>query len=131
MNELMYAVLALAAVLASLWYLHKRQKAPTDQQLKDWLQTLEAGGLLSESEYAVVDSLFRPGAKARYLKAIEKTRNSHCARALTVELIWRQEAEGKPISSRQLEILQKEGLLGTRAESKTPVPTVENGEDES
>lgn len=126
MNQAIAVLVVLAAIGGLIWYLYQKNQTPTRQQLKDWRETIEAGGVLTEEEYAAIDKLMRPGPKARYLKAIEKTRNSHSARAVTVEEIERDQRDGVPITSRQLEILQREGLLGTKAESKTPLPIPED-----
>lgn len=130
MNSALYALLAVAAIVGVICYLYQQQKTPTEQQLKDWLAYIEAGGVLSETDYTAIDKLFPPSLKARYLNAVTKTRNSYAARAITVELIQRERSAGRHVTSRQLEILTKEGISGIKAESKTPVPPPEGEEKE-
>lgn len=124
------ALLIVGGIGGALYYYYTRSQAPTDEQLKRWLAFLENGGTLEEHEYDAVDRLFPPGLKARYLKAMRRTQNQHAARAITVELILRTQAANKPLTERQIEILQREGLRGSRAEARTPVPPGETEFDD-
>jgi hypothetical protein len=117
MNSLAVLVVALVVAAIAIFIQRQQAKAPTDEQLREWLSFItKANGRpssarLNAHEYDAIRLLFHPALKAEYEEKQTRLDNEFSARAIESTLVFRRQAEGQPLSTADQEILRREGLI--------------------
>lgn len=116
MNSLAVLVVALVAAAIALFIQRQRAKAPTDEQLREWLSFITkangkpASARLNAHEYDAIRLLFHPSLRAEYEEKLTRLDNEFSARAIETALVIRRQAKGLPMSDADDRILIREGL---------------------
>jgi hypothetical protein len=116
MNSLAVLVVALVVAAIALFIQRQRAKAPTDEQLREWLSFItKANGKpssarLAPDDYDAIKLLFHPALKAEYEEKLTRLDNDFSARAIETALVIRRQAKVLPMSDADDRILIREGL---------------------
>ncbi len=115
-NNLAILIVAIVAAGIALFIHRQRTKAPTDEQLREWLSFItKANGKPSSArleahEYDAIRGLFHPGLRAEYEEKLTRLDNYFSARAIETAMVIRRQAKGLPMSDADDRILIREGL---------------------